>query len=292
MQAESSCINKKMIKSFIPKTFKLRLIKALHFIWLKSIRGAIKEIGLENLFANLEQIVPDIREQYSSFKVDTPYLKTKVRGLHAFQISLVNEVITGMENPVIVDIGDSAGTHLQYLLGLYSDNKKIECLSVNLDDKAVERIRKKGLSAVHTKAEDLQNYNIKADIFLCFEILEHLMNPCYFLHELSTKTNAEFLVITVPYLKNSRIGLHHVRGNRKETVNAENTHIFELCPTDWKLLVQHSGWKILREKIYLQYPKHGLFRITQSLWKRFDFEGFYGLVLKRDDTWSSKYLDW
>ena len=107
-------------------------------------------------------------------------------------------------------------------------------------------IRKKGLSAVHTKAEDLQNYNIKADIFLCFEILEHLMNPCYFLHELSTKTNAEFLVITVPYLKNSRIGLHHVRGNRKETVNAENTHIFELCPTDWKLLVQHSGWKILR----------------------------------------------
>ena len=282
----------KTITKLIPTNVKPYLKKGLEIIKTQSLLKALKEQGFSELIDNLIKIVPDINDQYSSFQIDTPYLNTKVRGLHAFQISLVNEVISDIESSVIVDIGDSAGTHLQYLQGLYDNSKRMECLSVNLDSKAVERIRKKGLNAALARAEDLQSYNIKADIFLCFETLEHLMNPCFFLHELSTKTNAKYLIVTVPYLKRSRVGLHHIRGARRDVVNAENTHIFELCPTDWKLLVQHSGWKILYEKIYLQYPKHGLFRLTQPFWKIFDFQGFYGLVLKRDNTWSSKYLDW
>lgn len=259
---------------------------------IAAIKSAIREQGLNELFTTLSNIVPDISQQYSSFALDTTYLNIKVRALHAFQMSLTNKVIEQLENPVIVDIGDSAGTHLQYLLGLYSDKKRIKCLSVNLDEQAVERIRLKGLDAVHGKAEDIKLYDINANVFLCFEMLEHLMNPCVFLHELSTKTKTKYLILTVPYLKRSRVGLHHIKGARRDVVNAENTHIFELCPEDWKLIVQHSGWKILQERIYLQYPIHGLFRITQPLWKRFDFEGFYGLVLQRDDTWSVKYSDW
>ena len=125
-----------------------------------------------------------------------------------------------------------------------------------------------------------------------FEMLEHLMNPCHFLHELSTKTNAKYLVITVPYLHNSRVGLHHIRGGPIRNVYAENTHIFELSPKDWKLLVKHSGWSILQERIYLQYPKWGLFWITKFLWRQFDFEGFYRMVLTKNDTWASKYMGW
>jgi hypothetical protein len=276
----------------LPKRIRAYGADFLQKLWVRSIKSAIKEQGLNSLMTTLCNIVPDITHQYSNFEVRTHLLNTKVRALHAFQLSLVDKVIKEIDKPIIVDIGDSAGTHLQYLLGLYSDNKKIECLSVNLDDKAVERIRKKGLSAVHTRAEDLQNYDIKADIFLCFEILEHLMNPCCLLQELSSNTNAEFLIVTVPYLKSSRVGLHHIRGARKDVVNAENTHIFELSPEDWKLVFKHSGWTILEESVYLQYPKRHFWFVTKPLWKKFDFEGFYGVILKRDNTWSSKYLDW
>lgn len=243
------------------------------------------------MFLQLEQIVPDLSDQYSLFKVNTPYLRTKVRGLHAFQISLVNEAIGNIDNPVVVDIGDSSGTHLQYMIGLHPQ-KKIRCLSVNLDAKAIERIENKGLEAIKARAEELPAYHIDTNIFLCFETLEHLMNPCYFLHELSSKTKAEYLIITVPYLKNSRIGLHHIRGGYNSDVWAENTHIFELNPEDWKLLIKHSGWNIVRNRIYLQYPKYKLWRITKSLWRKYDFEGFCGFILRRDDTWSSRYLDW
>lgn len=167
------------IKSLIPVAIKPYVKNIVFKIWLKSVEIAIKEQGLKELFLRLEKIVPDITNQYTSFKVDTSFLKTKVRGVHAFQISLVCEALKDIENPAIVDIGDSAGTHLQYILGLHSD-KNIRCISVNLDATAVNRIRKKGFEAVCSSAEDLKNYNINADIFLCFETLEHLMNPCFF----------------------------------------------------------------------------------------------------------------
>ena len=280
-----------VLKSFIPERAKPFLKETYQLLSRISIVKASKEQDLKSLADELTKIVPDITDQYSTFKVDSPYINVKVRNLHAFQISLVNEIIGEFAKPTIVDIGDSAGTHLQYIMGLHS--QKMKCLSVNLDAQAVEKIKQKGLKAVNARAEDLHNYNINADIFLCFEMLEHLMNPCHFLHELSTKTNARYMVITVPYLQNGRVGLYHIRrGGDLSNVYAENTHVFELSPNDWKLLVRHSGWNIAQERIYLQYPKRGFFWFTKALWKRFDFEGFYGMILMKDDKWSSKYMDW
>jgi len=279
-----------ILKSFIPKSIKPFLIKTYQSVMKTSIEKASKEQDLKDLADKLAETVPDITAQYSTFKIDNPYLRTKVRNQHAFQISLVHEIIGEFDKPMIVDIGDSAGTHLQYIMGLHP--KKMQCLSVNLDAQAVERIKQKGLEAVNARAEDLHKYNINADIFLCFEMLEHLMDPCRFLHELSTKTNAKYLVITVPYLQNSRVGLNHIRVEGLRDVYAENTHIFELSPKDWKLLAKHSGWNIAQERIYWQYPKKGFLWITKALWRRFDYEGFYGMILTKDNTWSSKYMDW
>ncbi len=280
------------IKGVIPKSIKFHFQKMLEQILLCSLESAAKEQGLKKLAEELQVIVPDINEKYSTSKIDSSYLRTKARNLHAFQVSLIREIIEKFKNAIIVDIGDSSGTHLQYIIGLFSVSKDIKCLSINLDKEAIERIEKKGLQAIHARAEDLHRYNVNADVFLCFETLEHLMDPCNFLHSLSEKTNAQYLIISVPYLRNSRVGLHHIRADRKDNVFAENTHIFELSPDDWKLIMKHSGWNILKEKIYLQYPRIGFLRIVRPLWKRFDFEGFYGLILKRDKAWSSKYSDW
>lgn len=258
----------------------------------KSLEKSAEEQGLSKLIKRLEAIVPDISKQYSVFELNAPYLLTNVRTLHAFQISLVESIMSEFEKLVIVDIGDSSGTHLKYIMGLCANKGNIKCFSVNLDTKAVEKIRAMGLEAVNARAEDLHEYNIDVDLFLCFETLEHLMNPCYFLHELASKTNAKYLIVTVPYLRKSRIGLHHIRTGRGQGVCAENTHIFELNPEDWKLIIRHSGWNIKKEQVYLQYPRKSFFRLTEPIWRKYDFEGFYGLILQRDDTWSAKYSDW
>lgn len=149
------------------------------------------------------------------------------------------------------------------------------------------------MEAICARAEDLTTLSIEADMFLSFEMLEHLMNPCGFLQGLSEKTNCKAFVVTVPYLAHSRVGLHHVRHDQKRGVNPENTHIFELSPEDWRLIFRHSGWAIQADRIYLQYPKRSISRpLWKRFWRHYDFEGFYGAILKPDKSWSSLYNGW
>lgn len=269
------------------------LKKIFYSLCISSLKTAALEQGLNPIIDKLKRIVPDIKDQYSILKLDNTYLEVKARNMHAFQMLLVDFAIKEFQKLTIVDIGDSSGSHLQYICKLYlDDHKDIDCLSVNIDAHAVERIRQKGFKALNMRAEDLAHYGIDADIFLCFQTVEHLMDPCRFLYRLASMTKGRYLIITVPYLRKSRVGLHHIRGGRCDKVCAENTHIFELSPTDWKLIISHSGWKVVEEKIYLQYPRKRLLRMTKFLWRHFDFEGFYGVILEKDHRWSLQYLDW
>ena len=263
---------------------------------IKSISAAVREQKLFPIYDQLALIVPDITHQYSSSDIDTEYWVTKVRALHSFQVALVNEALQFIHSSpedtlTIVDIGDSAGTHLQYIKAIHKD-RNIRCLSINIDTEAVRRIKEKELEAICARAEDLASLSVEADIFLSFEMLEHLMNPCEFLWSLS-ETNCKAFVVTVPYLASSRVGLHHIRHDQKRNVNPEEAHIFELSPEDWRLIFKHSGWTIQADKIYLQYPKRSPFRfLWRRYWRGYDFEGFYGAILKPDKSWGDLYNGW
>lgn len=270
-----------------------KIINLRDWLLIKSIRAAAKEQGLSSLMDQLSVFVPDITYQYTTFDLDSNYLKKNLRALHAFQIYLVERALNifGKDNFTIVDIGDSSGTHICYLKEIYK-YYKFRFLSVNLDKAAVDKIKSKRLEAMHCRAEDLSNYSINADIFLSFEMLEHLRDPIKFLKDISGKTTCKGLILTAPYLASSRIGLHHIRNGDKRNVNPENTHIFELSPSDWRLIFMHSGWSIVSDKIYLQYPTRGLLRLMKGYWKKNDFEGYYGAILSRDCSWSQLYDGW
>ena len=89
---------------------------------------------------------------------------------------------------------------------------------------------------------------------MSYQTVEHLNSPITFLKSISQNSNCEYFLLTVPYILN-RIGLEHIRENSENKVHAENIHIFELSPKDWKLLFKHSGWEVVKEKIYYQYPR-------------------------------------
>lgn len=270
-------------------------IRELYYkLLIKSISDAIKEQELSHIYTRLTEIVPDIRYQYSQFEIDTQYLEIKVRGQHSFQISLVKRAIVDLnitenKNLTIVDIGDSSGTHSQYIRGLYNG---VRTVSVNLDKTAVEKIRAKGLEAIHSRAEDLSDYSVDPDIFICFQTLEHLADPIYFLHNISLNASYKAFIISVPYLRRSRVGLRHIREKVQEERYAENAHIFELSPEDWRLIFQHAGWEIFHDEIYWQYPRKSILRLLKYFWRKYDFEGFYGAILVKNHSWSSLYMDW
>jgi len=101
-------------------------------------------------------------------------------------------------------------------------------------------------------------------------------------------------VITVPYRRKSRVGLNYLRNEVKKKVYAENVHIFELCPEDWTKLMLHSGWRVINNEICYQYPRKLplLRKIFALYWEKIDYEGFWGVILEKDLTYTELYQDW
>lgn len=279
------------------------LIKNLVYkILTISLKLSNRERGEYSLKQKLSIITPDLSEQYTTFKIDMKnhYLVNNIRCLHSFQISLALkaiELLKDFKNTInIVDIGDSSGTHLIYLDNLLAEKNihNVQALSVNLDPVAIEKIKAKGLNAIMSKAEELhlQSDGIRADIFLSYEMLEHLFDPISFLHNMALKSECEYFVITVPYVQRSRVALQFVKHQYQGEFQAENTHVFELSPEDWNTIFKFSGWEIVYSDKYTQYPKSFPLCLTKYLWQKLDFDGFYGVILQKNNTYSTRYLDW
>lgn len=282
---------------------KQAIIRSAENIMYHSLKTVARSRGEVELGEKLEKIVPDNSNQYTSFKIPegNRYLTTKVRNQHAFQMSIFLRAIERLRAQVgaqseikIADIGDSSGTHTIYLKALAKNPELLKIKSVNLDPVAIEKIRLRGLDAIHCRAENLQSdHGFSADLFSAFEVLEHLMDPIRFMREIAQRTGCKYFVITVPLVHKSRMGLQYIRHQFKGDVVAENTHIFELSPEDWKLLFKFSGWKVVEEDLYHQYPSsfHPL-ALTKALWRKLDVDGFYGVILERDLDASNRYQSW
>jgi len=261
-----------------------------------SINRAYTENNLHSLTVRLREIVPDISNQEDSEKdAFNAYLELKRRTLQAFQCHMMLKALEDYAagNITVVDIGDSAGTHMLYLKELTRGKLCIDTISVNLDQRCIEKITARGLRAVLCRAEEL-NLGTKIDFFTSFEMVEHLHNPSIFFHRLAVRSDCKKMLITVPYMKRSRLGLYKIRKKTKKPYFAGNEHIFELSPDDWTLLFLHSGWKVKYSKIYYQYPRRWPIASAALawFWKNTDFEGFWGAILEQDTSLSNFYQDW
>lgn len=265
-------------------------------LWsLKIQKNNLRFDKLEELF---EELQIDLSRQYTRKIELTPFLELKIKNEHAFQVGLAKNAIQKYIMPKrsvhVVDIGDSAGTHIKKLRKLLEDENgpQLQAVSVNLDSAAVEKIIRGGGTAVCCRAEEYVSES-RVDLFLSYEMVEHLHNPALFFHHLAKADNGDYMVITVPYVRNSRVALRSSLSGQKN-IHAEGEHIFELSPADWKKLILHSGWRTLEEEIYFQYPTGipVISPILRKIWQRYDFEGFLGLVMKRDMSVANEYLDW
>ena len=264
-----------------------------------AVYSSNKEAGRQELVKELQEEVEDLTKQYTTFDISTPLQVAMVRCLHAFQVELIQITSSYRKKKDIdvVDIGDSSGTHLKYLQReQLFPNVNMNALSVNLDPEAVRKIQENGLKAIHCRAEELVGHpeykGRNVDMFLSFETLEHLFNPISFLKAIADSQGDAYFVLTVPYIKKSRVALHQIRDGSKADMYAENTHIFELSPEDWKLLFQLSGWKVEHESIFRLFPRKNILVLASLIWKRFKFDGHYGCVLSKDDTFSNRYKSW
>lgn len=282
----------------IAKSLGLDTRALYHALSAAALDAAAKEQGLADLRDRLRAILPDVRDQYTiSFdeKEYGRYWERKMRSLHAFQVRTALEAIDhiGKEGLVLADIGDSSGNHARYLKAI--DKRVARVISVNLDPVAVDKVKAKGGDALLARAEEMDLEGIEPDMFMSFEMIEHLSDPLRFLHRLATEGKSPWLLMSVPYVRQSRFGgreLDWPLDRLPQTITAEEMHLFELSPKDWLRLARFAGFSPVFTRIYRQYPcKHPLV-LTRPLWARLDFEGFFAVFLKRDLSLASRYTAW
>lgn len=287
----------KFIVKIILKMFGVDINIFIQRISAPSIKLALKESRRDKLVERLRSIEPDISRQYSHTTEFNDYWELKLRAQHAFQCSIMLKAIEGdsCDKLTVVDIGDSAGTHMRYLSELVKDRFRLNTISVNLDPIAIEKIKSRGQEAILCRAEEL-NFENNGDInlFTTFQMVEHLHNPALFFRTLAKKSYCNRIVVTVPYVRISRVGLYSIRRRFQKPVFAEDEHIFELSPADWQLLMLHSGWKVIHSEIYYQYPRKIplISQLLRIFWRETDFEGFLGFILEKDTSFSDYYQDW
>lgn len=285
---------KKLLRSFGIDTWRL-----YQKIQRASIEAAAREQNLVVLRDRLRRAIPDVSDQYS-FDLDPgefgAYWEAKMRTLHAFQIDCALKAVADIpgDNLTIIDIGDSSGNHGAYLKAVAPVGKIGRMLSVNIDPIAVEKVRAKGGEAVLCRAEDLADQSIRPDLFMTFEMMEHLRDPLGFLRAIATKCPAPIL-ISVPFRRNSRFGglkLRLARSGSNAPLTPESVHLLELSPDDWKLLFLLAGFRVEADYIYRQYPKYHPLYVTRPLWAQTDFEGFAVFRCQPDTRVSDLYTGW
>lgn len=290
-----------IVKKFIKKLLKLagfnNLVDFYQGLKMLSLKRAVAQQKLYEMITRLREIEPDISNQESRKKGNfNDYMEFKRRALQSFQCFLMLRALEyyNTEMLTVVDIGDSAGTHMLYLKELTRGKYRIDTVSVNLDPRAIEKIKARGQKAILARAEELYMGEKQVDLFISFQMVEHLHDPALFFRRLAKKSQCNRFVITVPYLKMSRVGLHYTQSDTNEIFFAEDEHIFELSPRDWTLLMLHAGWRVMYSKIYYQYPKKWpiISTLLASHWRKTDFEGFWGAILEKDTTISDLYQDW
>jgi hypothetical protein len=268
------------------------------------IKSAINEQGLNNRCDELREVIPDLRQQYTYSDDVTDYYESyfeiKMRGLHAAQVNWTLKAVEYIykldeEKVSIADVGDSSGAHIKYFKTLIDNNLIGDCMSINIDPVAVEKIKNDGGYAIEMRAEELHTKDIFPDLFVSFQMVEHLTDPLRFLHNIAEKGHSEYFLISVPYRKNSRFGGTEMRTNTeltKQPMTPESVHIHEYSPNDWLLLAKFAGYVPIFTDNYWQSPRKNIFRIASPIFRHVDFEGFFVMFLKKDLTLSNRYSGW
>jgi hypothetical protein len=274
----------------IKKLIKRRIIDPISISAIREIVNSNAE--LKRIWEYSFRLFPDFKEHYT-FLVDSKEVEQRIRLLVVAETFFIKKEIDNIicikDRCSYADVGDSDGSVRLLLKNFYGE--KLDSVGINLQESAVYKMKARGLEAICADALSLGDQGINYNIVSAFETLEHLPDPIGFLNSIRKITDKQ-LIISVPLVRHSRIGLAYVSNkwskDKKPTI--ENTHIFELSPLDWKKIFLHTGWKVDREWKLMMFPSNKLSRlILQPFWRYVSFEGFCFVSLSKDKKFLSLY---
>ena len=88
----------------------------------------------------------------------------------------------GVDVQTIVDVGAGYGIFLEEWK---SDDPRVEAIAIEPSVDLAEKCKEKGLTVKPVSLEAVKSSDIQADVAVCFEVLEHVHDPFFFLKKMS-----------------------------------------------------------------------------------------------------------
>ena len=227
---------------------------------------------LDKIWETSLKIAPSLDRHFVNTSLENEAL-LRIRYLLCGEVYFLKNIIEKLfrleKKCTYLDIGDSDG-YVYLVLNEVMKGYNVKYLGINLQKKAVQKIREKGLEAECTDAMEVRKRGKAYDLVSLFETLEHLVNPIEFLEGVHDVVGKR-LIISVPLVQRSRVGLQYLSRNwpQNKVPTIENTHIFELSLKDWTKILTHTGWEIENQWKLKQFPSFGLNGfIMKHIWRK------------------------
>ncbi len=145
--------------------------------------------------------------------------------------------IRGVRTNVLVEVGAGFGTFCEEVRSRSVFNRVV---AVEPAPSLAETCRRRGLEVIESRLEDCSP-NHRADVVVCFELIEHVFDPMAFLERCRRLLTPEgVLVLTCPNAKGFDIEL---MGPISPSVDAEHLNYFH--PDSLAMLLGRSGFKLI-----------------------------------------------
>jgi len=179
------------------------------------------------------------------------------------RLSQFQDLIQWNNTNQVIEFGSSYGDTLEEI----RVNKKVK----NVIGFDLQKPRSKNISFFN---EDLNQINFKkysklikkTDLFLFMDVLEHLLNPVYFLKYLAAmQKKGSYLVISCPNFKSIRMLFAYIKGQlpKEKYGYFDETHLHWFTEKQLTRILTKNSYKV--EKISFIYSKNKILALIQKL---------------------------
>lgn len=159
-------------------------------------------------------------------------------------INFVRTFATG-DYKVAVEIGATSDMFLKHV-------KAERKIGINVLDVCVEQLNRQGIIGIKTDGQRMPLADNEADLVICFETLEHTLNPLLFLAELGRIAKNKTL-LSIPWVSKTNIRAKwHGRADPNGQPDSE-FHIFEFDEDDFRKVLSYTDFKVSKYQKLTNY---------------------------------------
>ena len=244
--------------------------KILFGVLNRSLEKRIKEIG------NL-RLVP--RNHYAYTTVEDEFVYNLLTIQQNNLINFTIENTRGLDLESILEVGCTSDL---FLKEVEADKK----MGLNFLDVCCEQIERQGIRSVKANADTIPLPEKSVDVVICYQMLEHSLNPIKVLRELE-RISKGLILLSIPWVLKTNIRSKY-HGGQPDGRPMSEYHIFEFSEEDFRRILSHTNLKVEGYKKLLNYRHFQtplLYKVLKSLYLSY-FPALNVYVLKSPKVWA------